>query len=289
MGMVDFYAIAERAQQNACTEKKCDEQVAVDNKKKVKPKEDLSKVGFVAKPLVLCSIPNTKPTVSRYFRNNGTGCLELRATAPEEYGLPYGRDRKLLFWIKKQVTLLKSDTIYFRDGSQILRDIGYDPNSGDNIEWLKQALLRCHNTLIYFVHGDPMKGGGTMGELIISKINGFVNDRSDANGRSFIRVSQHFFDMLYVKVDLEIIEKLGRDYAAMDLYVYLVDRQDRAKDTVVFRFEELRSHFAIGDKIPNYKMKQDLKKSLKKLNDIGFHSGCKIEDNLIYIPPRKRS
>jgi hypothetical protein len=60
---------------------------------------DNQRVGYLARPFILCGLPFKKPKkgVSYYRRENGDEVLEI--TASPEYGLPFGMDIEVLIWV----------------------------------------------------------------------------------------------------------------------------------------------------------------------------------------------
>jgi len=61
--------------------------------------QDNQRVGYMARPFILCGLPFKKPSqaTTYYKRQNGDAVLEI--TASPEYGLPFGMDLEVLAWV----------------------------------------------------------------------------------------------------------------------------------------------------------------------------------------------
>jgi hypothetical protein len=55
------------------------------------------RIGYLARPFVLCGLPFKKPDKTYYRRENGDEVLEI--TASPEHGLPFGMDYEVLIWV----------------------------------------------------------------------------------------------------------------------------------------------------------------------------------------------
>jgi len=258
-----------------------------------KNKED-QKLAFNAKPFVVCAIPQTEPVTSdgnrliRYSKRDGKAYLEL--VADPKYGLPYGSDRHFLRLLATKVAQLDSPIIPFKDGVSLLRAMGLT-KTGPNLKWLSEAIMRCHRTSIYYVEGDPLNGGKSVVDHIITEVSGFFKeDKKKTKKEKYFRVSRHFYEFVKVPIDENIIKKLGKNYTAMDLYTYLNHRlyKDGAAEGVLrLTIDQLRNHLGVADSKKDKYLKSDLKIAEELLNKAGFGVSVQFEDDLVVIHWRK--
>lgn len=258
----------------------------------LKSKED-QKLAFNAKPFVVCAIPQREPVTSdgnkiiKYSKRDGKAYLEL--VADPDYGLPYGPDRHFLRLLATKVAQLDSPIIPFKDGVSLLKSMGL-AKSGQNLKWLGEAIMRCHHTSIYYVEGDPLNGGKSVVDHIITEVSGFFKeDKKKAKKEKYFRVSRHFYDFVKVPTDENIIKKLGKNYTAMDLYTYLNHRlyRDNIPGVLRLTLEQLRNHLGVSDEKEDRYLKRELKIAVSLLNKAGFYIGINFEEGLVTITKKK--
>lgn len=245
------------------------------------------KLSYAAKPLVMCSIPQTnQPDLREYEKRNGKAKLRLSAV-DKNYTLPFGRDRHLLYYIRGLTERYKSPKIMLPKVSKILDEMGFVDN-GKSRKWLRDAFLRCHNTIIFYVEGDPANGGRSKGELIISEMSGlFLDEKKDHEDKThpaYIVVSDHFFECSSIPIDLNLIHRLGRQYTAIDLYSWLIARLHKANGSeIVFFINDFRTQFGWSETISDHHLKQSLKDAIKRLKEEGFEADLKISGDKFII------
>jgi hypothetical protein len=258
--------------------------------KKPKKKKELigQKLSYAARPLVVCSIPQThRPNIREYEKRNGNAKLSLSAIN-KKFDLPFGRDRHLLYYIRSLAQLNKSPRIDLPSVSKMLQEMGFS-DTGTNRKWLRDAFMRCHHTIIFYVEGDPERGGCSKGELMIREMNGLFlrgEEGFETDRPSYIVISDHFFQCSNIPIDLNFIHRLGRHYTAIDLYCCLRARLHKCKSrsNVVFFFKDLRDQFGLSEDVSDHHFKQSLREAIKKLAKEGFEAQPQIVDDKIVIP-----
>jgi hypothetical protein len=255
--------------------------------------KEAQKLAFNAKPFVVCAIPQTEPVTSdgsriiKYSKRDGKAYLEL--VADPDYGLPYGPDRHFLRLLATKIAQLDSPIIPFKDGVSLLRSMGLT-NTGPNLKWLGEAIMRCHHTSIYYVEGDPLNGGKSVVDHIITEVSGFFKeDKKKGKKEKYFRVSRHFYDFVKVPTDENIIKKLGKNYTAMDLYTYLNHRlyKDHAPGVFRLTLDQLRNHLGVSNDKEDKYFKRELKTAVKLLNKARFYIEIGFEEDLVLITKKK--
>lgn len=245
-------------------------------------------MGYAAKPLIMCSIPQTDQAGRReYERINGSAKLTLSASK-EKYQLPFGRDRTLLYYIRKLVQHEQSRKIFLPSVSKMLNEMDI-VDTGTNRAWLKDAFLRCHYTAIFYVEGDLENSGISKADFIISEINGLflkgeINYSPDKP--AYIVVSNHFFQYKDIPIDLNLIHRLGRHYTAIDLYLWMRMRLYKPKNhnDVSFPWRDFKDQLGLSDDITGRHLKQALIEAMEKLIEIGSEFKPKIVGDLFILP-----
>lgn len=258
-------------------------------KKKIAVNLEVQKLGYAGKPVVVCSIPQSKrPGLREFERINGRCHLSLRAT-DKDHVLPYGRDRIALYWLRSEVLKRNSNKIIIESVAKVLRDMGLT-DTGKNRKWFKESILRCHHTAINFVEGDPEAGGRSRNEFIISEINGifFNSDKVSSDKQPYIVMSNHFLDSGSIPIDLNFIARLGRDYKTMDFYTWLRARLFKppsdGRKVIIFPINEFRTQFGFHDGISDKELKSEIKDILAKLKKMKFECIPCLEGDNIHIP-----
>lgn len=291
----EFGSYGDPANESSKVESKKEETPMVKTTEQVSTSKEDQKLAFNAKPFVVCAIPQTEPVTSdgnkiiKYSKRDGKAYLEL--VADPDYGLPYGPDRHFLRLLATRVAQLDSPIIPFTDGVSLLKAMGL-AKSGQNLKWLGDAIMRCHHTSIYYVEGDPLNGGKSVVDHIITEVSGFYkkDKKKTKKEEKYFRVSRHFYEFVKIPTDENIIKKLGKNYTAMDLYTYLNHRLYKDGDvpgTLRLTLDQLRNHLGVSNNKEDKYLKRDLKTAARLLNKAGFYVEIRFEDDLIIISKKK--
>ena len=109
--------------------------------------------GFMARMLVLCSLPRTNPgDRHQYQRVNGPYELILSRTG--KYKLPFGNlPRLLLAWISTEAVHTQSRVLVLGDSlSEFMRELGVYSNSGRVHTRLRNQMNRLFNSHVRLIH-----------------------------------------------------------------------------------------------------------------------------------------
>lgn len=111
------------------------------------------KIGYLAKPFILCGLPFKAPKTTNYYRRvNGAQIIEI--TGSPEYGLPFGADILVLVWISTLAVLGMKDgkvprVIEFSRASDMLKALGL-PLDGRTYRSMQQRFLRIFNATFFY-------------------------------------------------------------------------------------------------------------------------------------------
>ena len=187
-------------------------------------------LGFMARLLLLCSLPRTNPgDRDKYVRKNGPFTLVMFAGANQK--LPFGNlPRLLMAWISTEAVQTQSRELILGDSlSEFMRALGIYSNSGRvhiRLRNQMRRLFQCHVQLVH-EHG--------YGERFVSSQ---IADRGEFwwSGRrpderslwqSKIVLSETFFNEIIhnpVPLDMNILKALKRSPLGLDLYMWLTYR-----------------------------------------------------------------
>jgi hypothetical protein len=246
-------------------------------------------LGYAPKPFVECSIPaSVQKGLDFYERTNGKASLSLTAVNPKKYDLPSGKDRVFFYWIRTQATMKQSRIVPFNGVNSTLEEMGMESNQR-NIEWVKLAIMKSHNTLIYYTVGDPLKGGSSRGELIIPAMEGINFEEKRKRQVGTLHVSSHFYDPAGIPIDLNVIKEFGRCWIAMDLYTFIIKRlyceKNGRKSDVFIKQEDLPKQFGFpSDSEPKH-IKEYMGRAIKALKAANFEAIPFFDRNNTFVIP----
>ncbi|MCG8462834.1 MAG: hypothetical protein MI919_41640 [Holophagales bacterium] len=196
---------------------------------------DPNVLGFMAKFLVMCTLPHRDPRTSIYERTNGN--LTLTILNKPSVGLPYGRYARLLMaWICTEAVRTQSPELH--PGSSMadfLRRLELPRTAGvaGTIPRLREQMHKIlTSTISVSAKGTVARGNATWSYLqdAGSRIGANFSlwqkpSEKDVEGtiEAQIRLSREFYEAIVhrpVPLDLKVFHSL-RAPLAMDLYVWL--------------------------------------------------------------------
>ena len=131
-------------------------------------------MGFMARLMVLCSLPRSNPGKRKeYKRVNGPSMLYMTAIGDNK--LPYGNlPRLLLAWISTEAVRTQSRVLILGDSlSEFMRELGVYSSSGGKHTRLRNQMKRLFNAHIRLVYKD---------ELGEASVSSSVADRPRSGG-----------------------------------------------------------------------------------------------------------
>jgi hypothetical protein len=209
--------------------------------------------GFIARAMVLASIPHSRPKTTVFKRQNGNYTLKM--IADPEIGLPYGSiPRLLLAWITTEAIRTKQRKLVLgKSLADFMRQLDIEPTGGKNgsITALRQQMRRLFATTVSCTYSDQEKEAG-LNMLIVDKhVLWWAPKDPQQFGlwESFITLSETFFKEVTtspVVFFMEALKALRKSPMALDLYMWLTYRNSYAKNPVVISWESLQLQFGAG-------------------------------------------
>jgi Plasmid encoded RepA protein len=251
------------------------------------------------KPFIVCNFPLRQlkdkdgKLLGKLTRINGDMKLDL-ITDPD-IGVPCGRDRWIVFWLKTQASQQQSRHIPFPGAVKVLADMGF-ANNGQNLKWLREGFKRVW-CATYFFGPKDVECSGIRSHFIDEIHVEWFNTKNCKAYDGHIVLSKQFFSAPAIPFDYEFLRLFGDNYGAMDLFTWLVWRWDsmrRSKTALVtISLTELRGQFGASPNAPQKKFKQQLKGWINDMDELmsqkyGGPSGVKVIDdtNTLHVPFR---
>ena len=254
-------------------------------------------LGFIARALVLATLPHSKPKESYFSRRNGDYTFSM--VAHPDTGLPYGSiPRLLLIWITSEAVRTKSRKLYLgKSLADFMRALDILPTGGrkGTITALREQLKRLFSTSISCSYTDEKRD---------SRLNMFIIDSSDLwwspienidhDGlwESSITLSERFFEEITkspVVFLMDALKDLRKSPMALDIYTLLTYKNSYSKSPYLISWELLQ--IQLGASYPDTPQgRRDFKKKFKE----GFKKVCEVypeaakckitKDGLFYVP-----
>ena len=191
-------------------------------------------LGFMARLLVLCSLPRTNPgNRHQYKRVNGPFKLYMVAGGGNK--LPFGNlPRLLLAWVCTEAVRTQSRVLVLGSSlSKFMRTLGMNSDSGGargEQTRLRNQMKRLFGCTISMIYEDE-RGEARVSSLIADSTVFWWNDRKPDEQRpvwnSKIELGEKFFNEIInhpVPLDMNTLAALKRSPLGLDLYLWLVYR-----------------------------------------------------------------
>ena len=187
-------------------------------------------LGFMARLLVLCSLPRSNPgNRHQYKRVNGPFTLIMTATG--NHKLPFGNlPRLILAWVCSEAVRTQSRVLVLgKSLSDFMRFLGVYSSSGEKHTRLRNQMKRlfgCSVTLIY----EDAQIDVTASSFIAERTVFWWNERKPGESSAWnskIELGEKFFNEIIrhpVPLNLNTLKSLKRSSLGLDLYLWLVYR-----------------------------------------------------------------
>ena len=232
-------------------------------------------LGFMARLLVLCSLPRTNPgNRLQYKRVNGP--YKLIMIAGGDNKLPFGNvPRLLLAWLCTEAVRTQSRELVLGSSlSEFMGKVGMASVGGARTRLRNQMkrLFRCQIELIHeHEHGDR-----SIASRVADRTEFWWNERKP-NERTLwdskIRLGEDFFQEIVrhpVPLDLNILKALSRSPLGLDLYLWVAYRTFTLKRPIRLSWPRLYRQFGVDPaKADDNRTVQDFRKDcLRELKKI---------------------
>ena len=189
--------------------------------------------GFMARLMMLCSLPRTNPgTQLQYKRVNGP--YTLIVTAVGQTGLPFGNlSRLLLAWVCTEAVRTQSRVLVLGPSlSGFMRRLGMAPIGGGSRgerTRLCNQMKRLFNAHIQLAYEDK-QASASVNSPVASRTGFWWNERRPGERlgwESKVELGEKFFQEIIqhsVPLDLNILKALKRSSLGIDFYLWLTYR-----------------------------------------------------------------
>jgi hypothetical protein len=267
------------------------------------PALDAGAVAYMARMLVLVTLPHRDPKSPTYQRNNGTFWLTM--TAEPQLGMPFGKiPRLLMYWVTTEAVRTGKPELELGDTLAVFMDeIGMPVRSHSGGEYgsitrFRNQAARLFGSTVSYYRND--KGHIQLGGMRIAEEADLWWAKRDLTQASLweskVLLSQPFFKEVTqhpVPVDKRAIKALRKHGCmALDIYTWLTYRMASLKEPTTVPWAALQGQFGAG-----YGRTRDFKaeflKSLKPVHEVYRHvkasagdDGLTIAPSLTHVPKR---
>ena len=245
----------------------------------VRAGEATADTGFMARLMLLCSLPRTNPgNRTQYKRVNGPYTLIM--TAVGQTGLPYGNlSRLLLAWVCTEAVRTQSRGLTLGSSlSGFMRRLGLAPSGGGSRgerTRLRNQMNRLFNTHIQLAYEDE-RVSASVNSPVASRTGFWWNERKPGElglWDSQIELGEKLFHEIIrhpVPLDLNTLTALKRSTLGLDLYLWLVYRTFALRASLRLSWRQVYRQFGAdpaqaGDKRTVDYFRTDCLRELKKI------------------------
>ena len=211
-------------------------------------------LGFMARLLVLCSLPRTNPgNRKEYVRRNGPYTLVMSAGGLNK--LPFGNiPRLLLAWVSTEAVRTQSREISLgRSLSGFMRKLGMEDRSGSprgDRTRLRNQMKRLFSASVQLIYEDAQMDL-TASSFVADRTAFWWNERKPGEPVLFnskIRLGEDFFNEIIrhpVPLDMNTLTALKRCVLGLDLYLWLNYRTFALRAPLRLTWRQLYCQFSL--------------------------------------------
>ena len=255
-------------------------------------------LGFMARLMVLCSLPRTNPgNRLQYKRVNGPYKLVMIAGADNK--LPYGNlPRLLLAWLSTEAVRTQSRVLVLGDSlSEFMRTLGIYSNSGRVHTRLRNQMNRLFGCTVTMVYEEP--GGFVRVSSLVADKHEFWWDPKRPNERmlwdSKIELGEKFFNEIInhpVPLDMNTLKALKRSPLGLDFYLWAVYRTFSLKHPMRLSWPSLYRQFGVdpdkaSDNVTVQNFRKDCLRELKKIKLAWPELNYSLGKGVLILSPSK--
>lgn len=250
-------------------------------------------LGFSSRPFTLCGIPYDKPAPDQLVYERRNGHYILRIVADPAYGLPWGMDQAIPYWVatklvKKfkgarslnQITV-QDRLISFSNIYELLTDLGFR-STGWYYKKVQEMFQRIWSSQIQWGTEETYRDQTVWKGIKFNFFDGiqmtkFHNVHPDQEvlpelqEQNLVLVSEMFFRECMAAAlpfDMEIFRNLHNKPGMLHFFMSLAHRCYNAKEKIaipLFGPEGLRSQLGVANKQANKHFKQQIKRWLVEI------------------------
>jgi hypothetical protein len=217
---------------------KTTERIAVEiNEAEFEDALEQGRIGYMARAVVLATMPHSKPAGLEFKRKSGDYTLLM--SVPNELhketgiALPYGSMPRLIFlWLTTEIKQTRERLVYLgKTRSEFMRRLGLNPTTGKrgNMRTFEQQTKNLLGTLFsaWRKTGQGDSGGLQLHHRLVASDMNMWWDHDVDEFDATINIDAEFYKELLqggIPVDLNVAAKLKNNSLALDLYTFLTYR-----------------------------------------------------------------
>ena len=214
---------------------------------------DADELGFMARAMVMASLPHSKVEGTEFERTNGDYTLSI--VAPSRVGLPYGTiPRLLLCWLTTEAVRTKGRELVLGDSlSGFMRQLDLVPTGGrwGSITRLRNQTERLFASSVTAIYRDRQRTR-IENRAVIDSADLWWHPKEPKQGslwQSTVTLSEPFFREIVdrpVPIDMRALRGLKKSPMALDVYVWLTYRMSYLVKPTKITWESLQAQFGAG-------------------------------------------
>ena len=208
-------------------------------------------LGFMARLMMLCSLPRTNPgTEHQYKRVNGP--YKLIMIAGGDNKLPYGTlPRLLLAWVCTEAVRTQRRELVLGDSlSAFMRKLEIYNDGGALRGRLQEQMRRLFNAHVQLIYNDA-HGEASVNSLVADRTEFWWNTKRP-NDRTLweskVQLGEQFFQEIVahpIPLDLHTLKAMKRSALGLDLYLWLTYRTFALKRQLRLTWRHLYRQFGV--------------------------------------------
>jgi len=262
--------------------------------------KEAKSLAYMARAMVLATLPHSKPTEHVFQRTNGDFTLTM--TGNPKFGLPYGSlPRLILAWMTREAKVKNSPVLHLgKSFSAFLKTLNLTKSGGvrGDATRLREQMLKLFSTHISCVYQNNKLGVCKADHFSLTRSfdlwwKPIKNDQCYLSQTSTITLAKDFFEELVkrpVPVDFRVLQALRRSPLQIDLYVWLTYRFSYLKKQTLIPWNILVQQFG-SDYAHNAQGLRDFKKqflkSLRIVSAIYHEANVEIQDEGLVLKPSR--
>ena len=256
-------------------------------------------LGFMARLLVLCSLPRSNPgNRLQYKRVNGPFTLYMTASGGNK--LPFGNlPRLILAWVCSEAVRTQSRVLVLgKSLSDFMRKLDVYSSSGEKHTRLRNQMKRLFGCTVSLIYEDE-HGEARVSSLVADHAEFWWNERKPDEcplWESKIELGEKFFNEIInhpVPLDMNTLTALKRSSLGLDLYLWLVYRTFPLRAPLRLTWRLLYSPFGAhpakaSDKETIQNFRRKVLRELKKIKLAWPELNYSTAPGLLICTPRPR-
>ena len=233
-------------------------------------------LGFMARMLVLCSLPRTNPgNRKEYVRRNGPYTLVMSAGGLSK--LPFGNfPRLILAWLSTEAVRTQSrELVLGRSLAEFMRTLGVYSSGGRDRTRLRNQMKRLFSATVQLIYEDE-HGEARVSSSVADRTEFWWNERKPDERslwESKIELGEKFYNEIIshpVPLDMNTLTALKRSSLGLDLYLWLTYRTFALRAPLRLLWRQVYRQFGVdparaSDRVTVRNFQRKVLRELKKI------------------------